>query len=256
LSLSKGSYYYQPAEESTENQEIMKEIDKEHIEHPTKGVVGMVDHLFALGFIVGPKRIRRLMRLMRIIAYTPKKSLSKPGPTKYRMPYLLKNLKIDHSNKVWSIDITYIPMKQGFMYLTAVIDVFSRCIMAWGLHNSLDAANSIEVLHKAVEEHGLPEIINSDQGSQYTSEAWVKTCSEYGITISMDGKGRCKDNIWIERFWRTIKYDYVYLNPTDDAASLRTGIKTYMEYYNCRRAHQGINHQIPLLYYNEHKLSA
>jgi putative transposase len=234
----------------------MKEIDKENVEHPTKGVVGMVDYLLSIGFLVGPKRVRRLMKLMNIIAYIPKKSLSTPGPVKYRMPYLLKNLKIDHSNHVWSIDITYIPMEHGFMYLVAIIDVFSRCIMAWGLYNSLDAANSIEVLRRAIELHGLPEIINSDQGCQYTSEAWINTCSELGITVSMDGKGRCRDNIWIERFWRTIKYEYIYLNPADDVNSLRIGIKTYIEYYNGSRAHQGIDHQVPLIYYNEHRLVA
>jgi putative transposase len=147
-------------------------------------------------------------------------------------------------------------MEHGFMYLVAIIDVFSRCIMAWGLYNSLDAANSIEVLRRAIELHGLPEIINSDQGCQYTSEAWINTCSELGITISMDGKGRCRDNIWIERFWRTIKYEYIYLNPADDVNSLRIGIKTYIEYYNASRAHQGIDHQVPLIYYNEHRLVA
>lgn len=246
LGISKGLYYYEPKGETAENLEIMNEIDKEHTEHPTKGVEGMVDHLSLQGFPVGPKRIRRLMRKMGITAIYPKKNLSKLGKPQYRMPYLLRGLDITHSNQVWSIDITYIPMQHGFMYLTAIIDVYSRSIMAWGLHNTLDKENSIEVLNLAVETHRAPEIINSDQGSQYTSNLWLSCCEKYGIKVSMDGRGRCKDNIWIERFWRTIKTEYIYLNPEDNVSRLRQGIRDYIEYYNNRRAHQGINHQIPM----------
>ena len=136
-------------------------------------------------------------------------------------------------------------MLHGFMYLTAIIDVYSRSIMAWGLHNTLDKENSIEVLRLAAKAHGTPEIINSDQGSQYTSSLWLSTCEGFGIRVSMDGRGRCKDNIWIERFWRTIKTEYVYINPEDNVPRLRQGIRDYIEYYNNRRSHQGINHQIP-----------
>lgn len=138
-------------------------------------------------------------------------------------------------------------MAHGFMYLTAIIDVYSRAIMAWGLHNSLDAENSIEVLQLAIASHGKPEIINSDQGSQYTCPAWEKSCE--GIQISMDGRHRCLDNVWIERFWRTIKREYVYINPTDNVKELREGIKDYIEYYNTKRPHQGIEHQIPMTKY-------
>ena len=150
-----------------------------------------------------------------------------------------------------SIDITYIPMRKGFMYLTAIIDVYSRCIMARGLHNTLEKVNSIEVLHAAVNAYGNPEIINSDQGSQYTGEEWTSTCEDLGITISMDGRGRCKDNIWIERFRRTIKTEYIYLNPEDDVCLLREGIKNWIEYYNKRRPHQGIAHEIPMTRYEK-----
>ena len=246
LGISKGAYYYKPKGESAENLEMMKEIDKAHTEHPTKGVEGMVDHLLLLGFLVGPKRVRRLMRKMDIIAIYPKKNLSKLGAPQYKMPYLLRRLDIVRPNQVWSIDITYIPMLHGFMYLTAIIDVYSRCIMAWGLHNTLDKENSIEVLRMAVEAHGAPEIINSDQGSQYTSSLWLSTCEGFGIRVSMDGRGRCKDNIWIERFWRTIKTEYIYINPEDNVSLLRLGIREYIEYYNNRRSHQGIAHQIPM----------
>lgn len=229
----------------------MSEIDRQHTEHPSKGVIGMCDALVLLGFAVGPKRVRRLMHKMSITPIYPKKSLSKPGSTKYKKPYLLRHLDINHPNHVWSIDITYIPMRKGFMYLTAIIDVYSRCIMAWGLHNTLEKANSIEVLHTAVNAYGKPEIINSDQGSQYTSEEWTSTCEDLGITISMDGRGRCKDNIWIERFWRTIKTEYIYLNPEDDVCLLREGIKNWIEYYNKKRPHQSIAHEIPMTRYEK-----
>lgn len=246
LGISKGAYYYESKGESSVNIEMMNEIDKENTEHPTKGVEGMVDHLLLLGFLVGPKRVRRLMRKMSINAIYPKKSLSKLGKPQYKMPYLLRGLDISRPNQVWSVDITYIPMLHGFMYLTAIIDVYSRSIMAWGLHNTLDKENSIEVLRMAVEAHGAPEIVNSDQGSQYTSGLWLSTCEELGIKVSMDGRGRCKDNIWIERFWRTIKTEYVYINPEDNVPRLREGIRSYVDYYNNRRSHQGIGHQIPM----------
>ena len=251
LSLSKGVYYYKPKPESDENLSIMRAIDLENTEHPTKGVIGMVDHLSLLGFAVGPKRVRRLMRKMCITAIYPRRSLSKGGSAKFRMPYLLRGLSITRPNQVWSIDITYVPMAHGFMYLTAIIDVYSRCIVAWGLHNTLDKENSVEVLEAAVASHGAPEIINSDQGSQYTSQLWIDACARHDINVSMDGRGRCKDNIWIERFWRTIKTEYVYINPVDTVRELRRGIGQYIEYYNNQRPHQGIGHQLPMARYRQ-----
>lgn len=251
LSLSKNALYYTPKGESDENLEMMKAIDRENTDHPEKGVLQMVDALRLLHFIVGPKRVRRLMRKMCIYVQYPRKSLSKGGIAKYVRPYLLRGLKISRPNQVWSIDITYIPMRHGFMYLTAIIDVFSRAIVAFGLHNTLDASNQVEVLETAVSINGAPEIINSDQGVQYTSELWEQKCGEYGIKISMDGKGRCKDNIWIERFWRTIKHDWIYLNPASDVAELRNGIRDFIEYYNHKRPHQGIGHRIPWSVYTE-----
>lgn len=245
LSLSKGTYYYEPKGESKYNEQIMKEIDKIHTDNSARGVKGTVLDLVSLGFIVGPKRIRRLMRKMNIHAVMPRRSLTHGGNAKYIRPYLLRNLKVTHPRQVWCIDITYIPMNKGFMYLTAIIDVYSRAIMAWGLHNTLDASNSIEVLDKAVETHGAPEIINSDQGCQYTSKDWTEACGKYEITISMDGRGRAKDNIWIERFWRSLKMEWVYLNPMDSVIDLRAGISWYMEYYNHRRHHQNLGGRTP-----------
>lgn len=245
LSLSKGTYYYEPKGESEYNETIMKEIDRIHTENPARGVVGTVLDLVALNFLVGPKRVRRLMRKMRIIAVQPRRNLTHGTNAKYIKPYLLRKLKIDHPKQVWSIDITYIPMEKGFMYLTAIIDVYSRAIMAWGLHNTLDGANSIEVLDEAVRLHGAPEIINSDQGCQYTSKDWAEACEGYGITISMDGRGRATDNIWIERFWRTLKMEHIYLNPASNVPELREGISGFIEYYNHRRHHRNLGGRVP-----------
>ena len=245
LDISKGSYYYKPVEVSDKDDELMKTIDKIHLESPTKGVMGMKDALFLIGLIVNHKRVRRLMRKMGISAIYPQPSLSKLGCPKYRYPYLLRKLSITKPNQVWSTDITYIPMEKGFMYLYAIIDVYSRRIMAWGLYNTLEASNAIEVLDCAVRQFGAPEIINSDQGSQYTCKEWADTCTGYGIKISMDGRARCLDNIWIERFWRSIKQEYIYLNPESTVEALRNGITHYMTVYNEKRPHQGIGHRTP-----------
>lgn len=223
----------------------MKEIDKIHTQNPARGVKGMVLELVALGLLVGPKRVRRLMRKMRIMALMPPRRLTHGADAKYIRPYLLRGLTMSRPRQVWSIDITYIPMSKGFMYLTAIIDVYSRAIMAWGLHNTLDAANSVEVLETAVARHGSPEMINSDQGCQYTSAEWSRACVRHHITVSMDGRGRAKDNIWIERFWRTLKMEYVYITPAASPRELRHGIGRFIEYYNLRRHHQGIGGRIP-----------
>lgn len=227
----------------------MDKIDRQYTEHPAMGVRQMVDYLKGQGYIVGRKLIRRLMALMDIRAIYPMKSLSKGGWYKYRMPYLLRHLDITRPNQVWSTDISYIAMEHGFMYLYAIIDVYSRCIVGWGLYNTLDAANAIEVLENAIRSHGAPEIINSDQGCQYTSKEWLDACGQHGIRASMDGRARCLDNIWIERFWRTLKREYVYLNPEDNAVALRRGIADFIDYYNNRRYHQGIGHKIPTQVY-------
>jgi putative transposase len=231
------------------NLEIMKEMDCQHTECAAMGARQLVDYLRGRGFKVGKKLVRRLMKLMNMQTIYPMKSLSKGGWVKYRMPYLLRNLKITHRNQVWSTDISYIPMENGFMYLYAIIDVYSRYVVGWGLYNTLDASNAIEALEEAIRLYGLPEIINSDQGCQYTSEEWHKACGKYHIQISMDGRARCLDNVWIERFWRTIKREYIYLNPESTAIAVRKGISKYINYYNHRRCHQGIDHKIPAAMY-------
>ena len=250
LGLPRSTYYYKPQEgESDRNLEIMRKIDHQYTDYPAMGARQMVDYLKGEGFRVGRKLVRRLMALMDIKAIYPQKSLSKSGWVKYRMPYLLRKLDITHPNHVWSTDISYVAMENGFMYLYAIIDVYSRCIVSWGLYNTLDASNAIEILERAIEAHGAPEIINSDQGCQYTSKEWLEACASHEIKVSMDGRARCLDNIWIERFWRTIKREYIYLNPEDNVEAMRHGIAVFIDYYNNRRYHQGIGHKIPARVY-------
>lgn len=251
LSIHRSGFYYNPRGESEENLKIMRIMDAHFLEHPTEGVISMQDMLIALGFIVNPKRIRRLLRLMGIMAIYPKKNLSKLGLKKYIHPYLLKGLDISRPNMVWAIDITYIPMKNGFLYLTAIIDVYSRYIVGWGISNTLDADGPLSVLKQAIKDHGKPEIINSDQGSQFTCEQWVSYLKEEGIRISMDGKGRAVDNIFIERFFRTLKYNHIYLFPANDGLELYRGVKKYIQYYNNVKCHQGIDRQVPATLYHQ-----
>lgn len=251
LSIHRSGLYYQPKGESAENLEIMRIMDEHYLKHPTEGVISMQDLLFALGFVVNHKRVRRLLRLMGLMAIYPKKNLSKLGLKKYIHPYLLKGLDITRPNQVWGIDITYIPMKNGFLYLTAIIDVYSRYIVGWGISNTLDADATLSVLKQAIRDHGKPEIINSDQGSQFTCDQWVSYLKEEEILISMDGKGRAVDNIFIERFFRSLKYNHVYLYPAADGLELYKGIKEYIDYYNNIKCHQGIGRQIPATLYRQ-----
>ncbi len=225
LGIARSTSYYKRKEgEKQNNLKMMELMDKQYDQCPAMGVRQMVDYLKGEGYHVGRKLVRRLMALMGLRAVYPLKSLSKGGWIKYRMPYLLRGVRIMRRNQVWSTDISYIPMENVFMYLYAIIDVYSRYIVGWGLYNSLDAVNAIEVLDKAVAQYFVPEIINSDQSVQYTCEEWHRACDKYGIRISMDGRARCLDNVWIERFWRTIKREYVYLNPETNVNALRRGI--------------------------------
>lgn len=245
VSVNRGSFYYQPLGETEENLRIMRLMDEHYLEHPTEGVLRMRDFLLVLGIVANHKRVRRLLRLMGLMAIYPKRNLSRLGLAKYIRPYLLRGLKIVRPNQLWAIDITYIPMPRGFLYLTAIIDVYSRYVVGWGISNSLDAACSLNVTKEAIQRHGKPEIINSDQGSQFTCHEWVEFLDTEDIRISMDGKGRAIDNIFIERFWRSVKYDYVYIKVPSDGLELYQGLKEYMNYYNNRLCHQGIDHQIP-----------
>ena len=191
-------------------------MDELFLQDPTLGVLGMQDELDDLHLHYNEKRIRRLLRLMAIEPIYPKKNLSRLGKAKYIHPYLLRNLKIERANQVWAIDISYIPMTSGFMYLTAIIDVYSRFIVGWNISNTLDKEIQTTVLLEAIQQYGKPEVINSDQGAQYTCEHWVSTVRSLGIMVSMDGKGRATDNAFIERWFRTVKQKSVYLNPASN----------------------------------------
>lgn len=254
LGLSRSNVYYHMVGESEENLRIMRLMDEEFLDHPTHGVLQMQDFLFALGILANTKRVRRLLRKMGIMAIYPGRNLSKLGQVKYIRPYLLRGLEIKRPNQLWAIDITYIPLAKGFMYMTAIIDVYSRFVVGWDVFNSLDAENSLSVLKKAIGQYGIPEIINSDQGSQFTCALWVEYIENElkGQTkISMDGKGRATDNIYIERFWRTVKRDYVYLHSPENGTELYQGLHTFIEYYNNKKTHQGIERSIPALIYKQ-----
>lgn len=245
LTVSRSRLYYQPKGESPENLTLMQLIDQLYLLDPTRGVLRMQDKLRDMGYTAGRERIRRLRRKMGIEAIYPKRNLSRLGLARYIHPYLLRGLEVIRPNQVWAIDITYVPMKQGFLYLTAIIDLYSRYIVGWGLSNTLEKETQTAVLQGAIERYGKPEIINSDQGSQYTSEHWVKYLQTNGIRISMDSKGRATDNAFIERWFRTIKQQYIYLNPAENGLELYQGIDRFIDRYNHQESHQGIDRKKP-----------
>ncbi len=244
LQVDRKRIYRCKKQESAENLELMNHIDKIHTLEPTFGVLRMQDSLADLGYKVNVKRVRRLMRKMGIEAIYPRRNLTRLGLLQYRHPYLLRNKSVSRPNEAWAIDITYIPMKYGFMYLTAIIDLYSRCILGWQLSNSLAKETQTELLEQTIAEHGLPEIINSDQGSQYTCANWVEYLKGKGIQVSMCGKGRAIDNAIIERFFRSLKLDHVYLYPAANGIELFHGIEEFMTKYN-HRSHQGIARRKP-----------
>lgn len=251
LDMNRSNYYYHPREEKPENLHFMRLMDEFWLKHPTYGVLQMQDFLTSQGYRANHKRVRRLLRKMGIMAIYPKKNLSKLGNAKYIRPYLLRNLTVDRPNQVWAVDITYIPMEKGFMYLTAIIDLYSRYVVGWDISNSLDAIHSLDVLKKAIKTHGSPEIINSDQGSQFTSALWTEYLDNAEIKVSMDGKGRAIDNIFIERLWRTVKQDHVYLYPAQDGWELYQGLNEFFTEYNTKKTHQGIGRKIPIMVYQQ-----
>src|SRR5665647_642066 len=251
LGVSRSNVYYKEVGESEENLLMMRQMDEEFLDHPTHGVIQMQDFLFGLSFVVNQKRIRRLLRKMGIMAIYPGRNLSKLGHAKYIRPYLIRGLKIERPNQLWEIDITYVAMAKEFMYLTAIIDVYSRYVVAWDVFNSLDAENSLSVLKMAIAQHGKPEIINSDQGSQFTCALWTEYVEKENIRISMDGRGRATDNIFIERLWRTVKRDYVYICPSANGTELYKGLNTFFDYYNNKKTHQGIQRCIPASLYKK-----
>lgn len=245
LSIHRSGFYYTPVGESGLNLELMKLIDQHFLKYPFKGSRRMTSWLQESGYKVNRKRIQRLYKLMGLYTIYPKPNLSKPDALGYKYPYLLKGLRAERMNQVWAVDITYIPMKKGFMYLTAIIDLYSRYVVNWSVSNTMAAAWISETIKEAIRQHGKPEIINSDQGSQFTSNEYMELLKGNEIAISMDGKGRATDNIFIERLWRSLKYEYVYLNPADDGLQLYRGLNEWFEFYNHKRHHQSLGQRKP-----------
>lgn len=245
LEVSRSNLYYKRVGESDENLHLMKIMDRLFGEDPTLGVLGMQDELAERGLCYNVKRIRRLLRKMGIEPIYPKKNLSRLGQAKYIYPYLLRGIAISVPNQVWAIDISYIPMRKGFMYLTGIIDLYSRYIVGWQVCNSLEKQTQTDLLNQTITRYGRPKIINSDQGSQYTCSHWVDTLKAYPIKISMCGKGRATDNAYIERWFRTIKQKHIYLHPASNGLELYQGIDNFVNKYNQRR-HQGIDRRKPV----------
>lgn len=250
LSIPRSSLYYSPLPESEMNLKIMSILDKQYFKTPFYGVLRLTAMLNNKGFHVNDKRVRRLMKLMhwRTIFREPRTTISKK--TDYKYPYLLRGLKIDRVNQVWAMDITYIPMRYGFMYLTAIIDLHSRYVVGWSISNNMSTEWCSEVLQTAIQKHGKPEISNTDQGSQFTSEVFIEVLKSNEIQISMDGKGRALDNIFIERLWRSVKYENIYLNVYENGMDLFNGLSEYFEFYNNERLHQSLNYESPSKIYN------
>lgn len=245
LGLNRSTYYYEAIGESEENLRLMRLIEEQHLKHPYYGSPRMSLLLSELeGNSINEKRVARLMRLMRIRSVLPKPNLSKPALGHQIYPYLLRGLSVERSNQVWSTDITYIPMKRGFLYLCAVIDWYSRYVLSWELSNNMERWFCIEVLEKALE-RGSPEIFNTDQGSQFTSDDFTNILKNKGIRISMDGKGRALDNVFAERLWWSVKYEDVYLKAYDNGADLWKGLERYFQFYNHERPHQALDYQVP-----------
>lgn len=223
----------------------MEIMDKSHLMDPTLGTRRMSMHLKRMGQKAGREKVRTLMRIMRIKTVYCRPRTTVIDPARYKYPYLLRNLEINKANKVWAVDITYVPMKKGFMYLCAIIDLYSRYIVGWGVSNSMEAEWVAGVVKDAIATHGKPKIINSDQGSQFTSDEYIGLLKGEKIKISMDGKGRATDNAHIERFWRTIKYDKLYMEPVSEGLDLYEKCKDFINYYNNSRLHSSIGYQPP-----------
>jgi putative transposase len=251
LKINRSTYYYKKKPVKPIDLKLMELIDKQYLKTPTWGSRSMRNHLRRLGYKINRKRVQRLMRLMGLEAIYPKRRTSQPHPGHKVYPYLLRNLKIDRPNQVWAADITYIPMNRGFMYLVAVMDWHSRKVLSWQLSNTLDADFCVEALEEAINRFGAPEIFNTDQGAQFTSNDFTDVLKHHDIQISMDGRGRVQDNIFVERLWWTVKYHYLYLHAFDNGRQLRHGLEEWFRFYNQDRSHQSLDNLTPdEVYYN------
>ncbi len=245
LGISRGSLYYEPRPISEDDLRLMRRIDELHLDYPFAGSRMMKGLLRQEGFTAGRLHVATLMKTMGIEALYRRPNTSKPAPGHKVFPYLLRKLAVTRPNQVWAMDITYVPMARGFVYLTAVIDWFSRKVLAWRLSVTLESGPCIEALKEAMRRHGPPEIMNTDQGSQFTSIDFIKVLKGAGIQISMDGKGAWRDNVFVERLWRTIKYEEVYLRAYDSVSAARESLARYLTFYNARRPHSSLDGQTP-----------
>ncbi len=250
LGVNRSSLYYQPVGKDPEELAMMRRMDEMHLAHPFFGSRMMTQTLKGEGQTINRKRVQRLMRLMGLESVAPKPNTSKPAPEHAVFPYLLRKLKIYRVNQVWAADITYIPMARGFGYLVAIIDWYSRRVLSWRLSNTLETSFCVEALNEALERHGQPEIFNTDHGAQFTDQDFTSVLLKRGIKVSMDGKGRCLDNVFVERLWRSLKYEEVYLNAYDSLQEARLGIGRYLEFFNDKRPHSALGYQTPASFYD------
>lgn len=248
LGLARSSYYYQPVPESEENLLLMRLLDEQYTRTPFYGIQKMTAWLRTQGYEVNHKRVARLLRLMGLMAVYPGPCLSQPAEQAVRYPYLLRGVSIQRVNQVWSTDITYIRMARGFLYLVAIMDWFSRYVLAWRTSITLETAFCLEALDQAFE-RARPEIFNNDQGSQFTSTAFTERLQAAGVRISWDGRGRALDNIFVERLWRSVKYEEVYLKEYQSVSEAERGLNAYFHFYNQERLHQALEYQTPVQVY-------
>jgi putative transposase len=249
LGLHRRNVYHQPAPTPDDDLVMMRLIDEEYLRHPFYGSRQMTLWLRGKGHDVNRKRVQRLMRLMGLQGLVPRPSTSRPHPEHKVYPYLLREVEVTRANQVWATDITYVPMAQGFAYLVAIIDWYSRTVLAWRLSNTLDASFCVEALEEALRRWGTPEVFNSDQGAQFTAEAFTDVLEAHEIQISMDGKGRYRDNIFVERLWRTVKYEEVYLHAYQDMVEARAQLQRYFAFYNDERPHRAVGGLSPAAAY-------
>lgn len=245
LGVARSTYYYESAGESPENLALMARIDRIYLAHPENGSRMMVRVLAREGVLINRKRVQRLMNLMGIRSLAPQKRTTIPNKAHLKYPYLLRGLLIDRPNQVWCADIAYVPFTKGFFYLVAIMDWHSRKVLSWRLSNTMTSDFCVAALEEALALHGTPEIFNTDQGSQFTAEPFIRVLLKAEITISMDGVGRAIDNVFIERLWRTVKYDHVYLNPANSGRELRNGLEVFLNYYNKERPHSSLGDFTP-----------
>ena len=250
LGVHRSGLYYTPSEESEENLQLLRLLDEQYMNTPFYGIRRLTYWLRSKGHAVNRKRVKRLMTIMGWQTIFRKQNTSKRNVLHPIYPYLLRGLEVERRNQVWAIDITYVPMKKGFMYLCAIIDLKTRFTVNWSLSNTMTAEWCAQVVADAVQQHGTPEIINSDQGSQFTSIEYTSLLQHHGINISMDGKGRAIDNIFIERLWRSVKYECIYINVFEDGVKLYEGLNQYFTFYNNERILQSLDYKTPQSLYN------